>query len=410
MILSIYIVAGLTLFVNCGIVIGYMENLPIILKNISESKRVALVLPEQLSVDSFCAGLALAYSLPNAMIFSATPSLPELPFLSGLPRVASGLSESDQLVIKISNKNTQAKDLRYEQTNDGLAIYISPSQGQFTERDVLVLPSAANFDLVIVLGAANFEQLGKIYTENTKLFFNTPTINIDNNPSNEFYCTLNFVNTTASSLCEVVMDIIEGMPRGQGKGLLKEPVATVLLAGIVNQTASFRDPKTTPAALQKASRLVEAGAKQQDIIQHMFKTKPLPLLQLWGRALARLTAYPDKQALMAVVTASDLEKTHESTESLAIVLRDIIEMVTGYSLVAFLAELPAGKGVQVLLAGLPFEKLEQMAQQLSGGNEAIKPQTLGGKYLYVSVNAPGASLSDVQAKFAQLIESRSIVV
>ncbi len=387
-----------------------MENLPIIIKNISEAKRVAVVLPQQLSVDSFCAGLALAASLPNTIIFSAALRAPEVPFLVGVPRVANGLSASDQLVIKISNQNTQAKELRYEKVVDGLTIYITPSEGQFTEKDVAVLPSAANFDLVVLIGAANFEQLGKIYTENTKLFFGTPIINIDNNPNNEFYGTLNFVNTTASSLCEVVMDVVEGLPSNQGGGLQNEQAATALLAGIISQTASFRDPKTTPAALQKASRLVAAGAKQQDIIQHMFKTKPLPLLQLWGRALARLTAYPDKQALMAVVTASDLEKTHESLESLTTVLRDIIEMVTGYSLVVFLAELPENKGVQALLAGLPFEKLTQMAQQLSGGGETVNPQSLVGKYQYVSLNISGAVLLEVQTKLAQLIESRSSVV
>lgn len=398
-----------------------MENLPIIIKNITDAKRVAVVLPEQLNVDGFCAAVAVAASLQahledRALIFSAAARVPELPFLSGVPRVASGLSANDQLVIKISNSRTQAKDLRYEKVADGLAIYISPSgKGQFTDKDVLVLPSVGNFDLVLIIGAANFEQLGKIYTENTKLFFSTPTINIDNNPNNEFYGTMNFVNTTASSLCELVMDIIEGLPSGQGNSLQDSQVSTALLAGIISQTASFRDPKTTPAALQKASRLVGAGAKQQDIIQHLFKTKPLPLLQLWGRALARLTAYPDKQALVAVVTASDLQKTHESINSLPTVLRDIIEMVTGYSLVAFLAELPEGKGVQVLLAGLPFEKLGQMAAQVagsgnSGAGESTKPQNLAGKYQYVSINIADAALLEVQTKLTQLIESRSSVV
>ncbi len=379
-----------------------MENLPTILKNISDSKRTAIVLPEYVTVDGFCAAAALSSLLPQAMVFAAG-KVPEVPFLLNPPRVAGGLSATDQLMIKISNQNAEPKELRYEKTNDGLAVYITPNSGQFTEQDVTVMPSASNFDLVLIIGSANVEQLGKIYTENTNLFFSTPHINIDNNPSNEFYGTVNFVNTSTSSLCEVVFDIIEAMPNG----LKGDTVTTGLLAGIISQTASFRDPKTTPSALQKASRLVSAGARQQDIIQHLFKTKPLPLLQLWGRALARLTAQPDKQALTAVVTASDLQKTQIPAESLPEVLRDIVEMVTGYSLVIFLAEKPDSTGVHVLIAGLPFEKIVAMMQQMGGTNP--KSQNLVGKYNYVSSQVPG-TLPDVQSKLSQLIESRGSVI
>ena len=379
-----------------------MENLQTIIKNIGQAKRIAIVLPKTATIDAFCSAFALQAALADAIILCDSPA-PSLPFLTETPQVVTGLSNSNKLAIKVSNKTAVPKELSYEKTDSGLTIYITPDKNQFTEKDVSILPAPGNFDLVIIIGASNVEQLGKIYTDNTKLFFETPHINIDNNPANEFYATLNLVVTTQNSLSEIVMDIIEGLP----VGLKKDVITTGLLAGIISQTSSFRDPKTTPSALQKASRLVASGARQQDIIQHLFKTKPLPLLQLWGRALARINSQPDKQFLTAVVTASDLEKTNMPIHLLPDVLRDIIEMVSDYPLVAFLAELPEGKGVQVLLAGLPFEKITEFVKQLTSTIAQTTP--LVGNYQYVSIKVDGG-LQDVQTKLLLLLENRNSVV
>jgi nanoRNase/pAp phosphatase (c-di-AMP/oligoRNAs hydrolase) len=392
-----------------------------ILKNIAKSKRIAIALPAQVSVDALCAALALQAALqtdsekkdiPAVMIFSAGQDIPALPFLRRAPQIHSATSGGSQLAIKVSNKNAEPGELRYEKSSDGLTVFITPkgeSPGTFTEQDVTVLPAVTNFDLVVIIGASNFEQLGKIYTDNTKLFFGTPNINLDINPSNEYYGTMNFVNTTASSLCEVMMDIIEALPDGLPKNPENTRAATTLLAGIISQTASFRDPKTTPQALLKASRLVTAGARQQDIIQHLFKTKPLPLLQLWGRALARLTEYPEKKIITAIVTASDLEKTKVPIDSLPIVLRDIVEMVTGYSLVILVAETGV-QSSQLLIAGLPFEKISKLAQGLSGTDQSgVVSKLLTGKYEYVSVAVP-LGIDQTQIKLAELIEKHQSVV
>ncbi|HEX3099397.1 MAG TPA: hypothetical protein VHQ41_00300 [Patescibacteria group bacterium] len=385
-----------------------------ILKTIGTAKQIAIVLPEQPNIDQICAGIALSTAISSnsasdqhrtVMLFSAAAELPELLFLKNAPRINRALNNSAQLAIKISSKNAQPGELRYEKSDDGLTVFVTPKEaGQFKESDVSVLPSAGNFDLVVIIGAANFEQLGSLYKENTKLFFGTPHINIDINPANEFYGTINYVQTIASSICEAVMDLVEAMPNA----LANETVSTALLAGIISQTSSFRDPKTTPQAMLKASRLVEAGAKQQDIIQHLFKTKPLPLLQLWGRALARLTALQEKQILTAIVTKSDLEKTNVGVESLPIVARDIVEMITGYSLVILLAELPAG-GVQAVVAGLPFEDLANIATQLGSAGEAIHLTQLTGKYEYISVNLK-QDLAQTQQQLSKLIENRHSVV
>ncbi len=380
-----------------------MTEIQTIIKSINTAKQIAIILPKQANIDLVSSAVGLATALPSksATIFGIEPA--SLPFIKNEPKIYSALNSGSQLAIKISSKNAQPGELRYEKANDGLTVFITPKEGQFKESDVTVLPGAANFDLVIILGAPNLEAIDSLYTENTKLFFETLHINIDINPTNEFFGSINFVQTTASSVSEVVMDILEAM---SGK-ISSEVVSTALLAGIISQTSSFRDPKTTPQAMLKASRLVEAGAKQQDIIQHLFKTKPLSLLQLWGRALARLVALPEKQILTAVVTKSDLEKTHTGVDSLPLVARDIIEMITGYSLVILLAELPAG-GVQAVVSGLPFEDLNKIVEQLNYFG-AINKNSLTGKHEFVSIHL-NDDLNHVQELLNKIIENRNSVV
>src|SRR5262245_28401838 len=101
-----------------------MENLQTIIKNIGQAKHVAIALPEQASVDAYCAAFALQAALPSSAVLGAG-RVPELLFLPNLPSVTSGLSDSNSLAIKISNQNAQPKELRYEKTNSGLTVFIT---------------------------------------------------------------------------------------------------------------------------------------------------------------------------------------------------------------------------------------------------------------------------------------------
>jgi phosphoesterase RecJ-like protein len=72
------------------------------------------------------------------------------------------------------------------------------------------------------------------------------------------------------------------------RNLMDEPVATALLAGMISKTQSFRTPNVTPKTLETASKLIAMGAKREEIVHGLWRTKSVPTLRLWGRALARL--------------------------------------------------------------------------------------------------------------------------
>ena len=63
-------------------------------------------------------------------------------------------------------------------------------------------------------------------------------------------------------------------------------IATVLLAGIVQDTHTFAHPNATPRTLRVAADLVEAGAPLSAIHRAIYADKPFSTLALWGRILA----------------------------------------------------------------------------------------------------------------------------
>lgn len=363
------------------------------------AKNIALLLPAELSLDEYCAAVALKLVFQRetvaVSIFSDAKKTPEAPFLSEQPEIRNRFSKSDNFAVKISTAHAQPSELRYELEPDGLVVYLKTKSGEFLAEDVSVLPLRQKFDLFVSLGVSKLEQLGGLYTDNAAVFFDTPHINIDTKADNEYFGTVNAVSVTTSSICEIVLEILADQS-------LSESVATALLAGIIDRTHSFRDPRTNPKTLAAAAQLVTAGAKQQEIIHYLFKTKPFPVLQLWGRALARLAVVSADSLIHTVVTKRDLEKTQADASMLPEVLRDIIEIVTGYSLVALFAELP--EQTQLLLAGLPHANLQSIAAKL--GAPAGPTQSLVGQFEYLSVTFKGKATTELQEELLQAIRSK----
>ncbi len=362
---------------------------------LKSAKTAAILLPRLMTLDHLAAAVALQVVLKNnensASIFSVSDETISLPFLEAQPNVRTGFSKGDQFAVKISSAHAKPGELRYEVVEDGIIVYLKSQQGEFHPEDVSVVPGRKKFDVLISVGVKNLEQLGSLYTDNAAVFFETPHIVIDNNPGNEYFGTVNIVKLTTSSVSEIVMEIIALEPE-----VLKDSiVSTSLLAGIISQTHSFRDPRTTPATLAQAAKLVEAGARQQDIIQHLFKTKPLPVLQLWGRSLARINTIAEAGALYTSLIASDFQKTHADESVVVDVLRDIVEMVTGFSIVALFAE--SGQGARFVLAGLPHTNIVSLAQKLGAAVDAAFP--LSGKLEYINVLIPDKKITELQEQF-----------
>lgn len=360
---------------------------------------IGLVLPERLGVDEFCTALALAKKLElsgkRTTIFSSAKNLPATNFFKNLPKIHHDFTTGNEFVIKVSSQHAKPKQLRYEKVRDDLLIYLTPESGRLTEQDIELLPQAGDLDILLMLGVASLDLVGGLYSNHAEVFFNLPKIVINNKIDQEYFGAINWVENSVSSLSEQVAQWL----LLDEQAAQEDIVTTGLLAGIIDSTQSFRDPKTTPQTLAVAADLVQRGARRQEIIQHLFKTKSFALLQLWGRALARIKTLPEQALLYTLLTEQDFTKTEASAELLPQVLGELVVMASSYQAIVIAAKLPTH--TEIYLAGKPHIKLRRLAKQISPTQEpALEP--LNGQYYFVKLSLPNLPLEQAEIIISNL--------
>lgn len=106
---------------------------------------------------------------------------------------------------------------------------------------------------------------------------------------------------------------------------MDEFVSTALLLGIIDKTKNFQNSRAKPSSFTIASELISRGAKKDEISRILWKTKPLPLLQLAGRASVRSRLEEEKHILWSVLTQEDFEKTGTNPKAAIPFVLDHIE-------------------------------------------------------------------------------------
>lgn len=283
------------------------ESFKQVADRLNAANSVLVVLPYTPSPDSAAAGLGLVGYLQQlgkrAVVVSAgnAPD-PKLNFLSGFDQVLRELEVAKIFNIKVSTKRTKLDELSYSKTEDAISILLKPKAGEFTAEDITLEPSKLPHDAVVVLGAASLEDLGPFYGQNTSLFFELPVINIDFKGANKNYGQYNLVALNAASVSEIVFDLLVEM----GQDYISAEVATALLTGLVYETNSFQNSRTTPQSFIKSSRLIGLGADQQQIINQLYKNKSMSFLRLWGSVLSKLVHEPESHLVYSHTTAAEL--------------------------------------------------------------------------------------------------------
>ncbi len=367
-------------------------------KSIEQSSSIGIVLPSYVTVDIYASSLALQnwlIGMGKTVFLYGVGKIPQYEFFDNPEIPLVNFSDNNQLQISISSLNATPSSLRYEKTENGLTVYINIKDGQIKSDDVVVTPPALNPDLLFLLDGADYEAFGDFYKKNVAVITTTKKISLSTNPSHNYFAAINFVNTEVSSLSELVYDLIDSKNVGE----FSERVATNLLAGIISQTQSYRSSKTNPQTLNKSAKLIRAGARQQDIIKDLYKTKPYNFLQLWGRALARVVYYTENNFLQTTLTKQDFIKTSLTTQVIPQVLIDLIEMSSGFNIFALVVE--QDSGVNLYLASLPHVNLQKYfkAFDIDSDTELLP---LFGNYIYTSFLIPDLELATVEQTLAKI--------
>ncbi len=257
------------------------------------------------------------------------PAPEELGFLPSLDIVQNSIGGGDDFVISVSTANAEASKIKYNVLGDKVNIVISPKEGGFKPEDVSFLQGSAQFDLIMTFDTGNLEHLGPIYDENAELFFKTPLINVDHHASNTDYGQINLVDVVAASATEVLFGLLKDMEKKQNKKLVDEDIATLLLAGIITDTGSFQHSNTSPQAMATSAELLDLGARQQEIIKNIYKTKKLSTLKLWGIVLSKVQVDPVYRMVWSTLSEQDLREAGAKADETGTIIDDLLATAPG---------------------------------------------------------------------------------
>src|SRR5665648_50206 len=149
---------------------------------------------------------------------------------------------------------------------------------QYLEDDYI---DTKNIDVGIALDCSNVKRMGKTY----EIFKNIKTtINIDHHASNESFGDLNYVDSSVSSVGEIIYELI----RFINVDLLDKDISTYLFTSILTDTGSFRYSNVSSRTFKIASDLTSFEINPHLIAAKIYNRNTYPGLKLLGEALSTL--------------------------------------------------------------------------------------------------------------------------
>ena len=219
----------------------------------------------------------------------------------------------------------------------------------------------SDIDCIIVLDSGSLDRSPEFIT---KWKSKIPLINIDHHLSNTKFGSLNFVDTKASSVGEILCRI------AANTGLvINAHAAEALWVSIVTDTGRFSYSNTTPATMSAAAVLLSTGIKTADINHEIYNAMPLRQLKLRGRALERLTIHEDGAIAMVTLSRNDFDELGCSPAD----TEDIVNLprsLAGVAVALFLYEFPDTPETKISLRTAEPYDASEFCRKLGGGGHA----------------------------------------
>jgi phosphoesterase RecJ-like protein len=154
------------------------------------------------------------------------------------------------------------------------------------------------FDAVIVLECPSLDRTG-LEAHLGAL----PLINIDHHLGNQHYGAVNWVDSAAPAVGEMVYRLAQGL-----KAALDPETATALYLTLVTDTGGFRFSNASPAAFEAAAALVREGAHPEQVSQWLYESQPLAVVRLLCQMLSSLELHEGGRVATATLTPEMFER------------------------------------------------------------------------------------------------------
>ncbi len=252
------------------------SNRPIIAKKLQEAYNILIMVANDPSVDQLASMIGLTLLLgkmkkhASAVYSGQTPSIIE--FLEPEKTIEKTTDSLQDFIIAIDK--SKADKLRYKVEDNMVRIFITPYKTSIGEKDLNFSLGDLNVDVIVALGVNKQEEIDQAIMAHGKILHDATVISLSNSPERQTVGNLNWSDTTASSLAEMVTLLANDMG---SKDLIDTQIATALLAGIVSSTKRFANDKTSPTALSVSAQLLSSGANQQLVAEKMEPPAPMPI-------------------------------------------------------------------------------------------------------------------------------------
>ncbi|MBI5414594.1 DHH family phosphoesterase [Candidatus Peregrinibacteria bacterium] len=310
---------------------------------IREKQNILIVTHAKMDCDALSSAISLYLILKKlgkkVTAICQDPVPDAFKFLPDTEVMNTEFSGNSNFIITIDASKLQAEGITWEVKGDKVNIILSPTDEKILSQKDFSFSGGEgkNFDLLISCDVADIDQLGKIYEDNVEMFHSLPFIVIDHHASNEGFGTINHIDITNSSTTETLYDLIP-VVTGKGHEFIDSDIATLLLAGIITDTGSFQHPNTTPKSFEVAAELIDKGARQQEIIRHLFKTKKLTTLRLWGRVLSKIKYDPIHRFIWSSVNEQDLSDEKATSDEVEGLIDELMSNAPGVEVVLLLKQ------------------------------------------------------------------------
>lgn len=329
-----------------------------IFEQIKKAKSILITFSKTWNGDSVASGLAMYLFLKkigkdveivaennnDADAILQTPSR-VFSFLPDFGKIKNAIENLRKFIISLDISNAKVSQIKYRVENENtLNFIISPKEGFFTEDDISSSSSGFKYDLIITLDTPDLESLGRIYDNDTEFFYKTTIINIDHHSDNEEYGQINKIELNSVATSEILFNLLTNYSRD----IIDENIATCLLTGIITKTKSFKTQNITPNTLLITSQLISMGARREEIVNKLYRSRALNVLKLWGKVLACLQGELDDKLIYSTITQEDFTQTGSNENDINDVIEELIVNIPQAKIITIIYEKEIEKNNQTI--------------------------------------------------------------
>lgn len=210
-------------------------------------------------------------------------------------------------------------------------------------------------DVVVYLECPTIDRCGLDH-----LLGRRPGINLDHHLGNAAYGVVDWVDTRAPAVGEMVFRLAETMELE-----VDATTADMLLLALVADTGSFRYSNATPESFEAAAAMVRAGASPERVARVLYDQRPIASLKLLAEVTASLELAADGAVATALLTREMSARAgagRGDSEGMIESLRSL----DGVQAAGLLRELDDGR-IKISLRSRGLIDVERVARRHAGG-------------------------------------------